>query len=262
MGTTKQHSEIFNIYIGYDAREPEAYEVCEYSIKRRTSYPVKIIPLNHRELRKKGLFRRPWSTDSHDGTRRDLIDGRPFSTEFSHTRFLVPYLNNFEGWALFMDCDMIFQTDIEELINLIDDKYSVMVRKHRHKPKTSRKMDDQPQSAYYRKNWSSFVLWNCKNHEYLTPERVSFLDGSELHSFCWVNDRNIGDLPEGWNWIEDISKVQENPKVIHYSMGGPWFYNNEACQKVMYAGRWDEEKEHMEMYGGDIKGLSKYRGVE
>ena len=57
------------------------------------------------------------------------------STEFSFSRFLVPHLCNYEGWAIFMDCDMMVVDDIKNLWNLRDNKYAVMCVKHQHKPK-------------------------------------------------------------------------------------------------------------------------------
>ena len=47
-----------------------------------------------------------------DGQPYDDIDGRPFSTEFSFSRFLVPALNMYQGKALYMDCDMYLRADI------------------------------------------------------------------------------------------------------------------------------------------------------
>ena len=102
------------IYVGYDSREDIAYEVCRHSIVRRASVPVEVIPLNHRELRRQGLFWRPWIIRG-DGQFMDGVDGLPFSTEFSHTRFLVPDLAKKKGaeWALFVDCDFLFLEDIK-----------------------------------------------------------------------------------------------------------------------------------------------------
>jgi len=175
MVNSQRDSEVFNIYIGWDAREPIAFDVLEYSIRRRTSANINIIPLKHRQLRKEKrydvpsekTFKRPWGISSEEGFTYDLIDGKPFSTEFAFTRFLVPYLNNFEGWAIFMDSDMLCQADIQELIDLRDDRYAVMVRQHKHEPSSKTKMDDQPQSRISVRDlhpwWEiriTFLLWN------------------------------------------------------------------------------------------------------
>ena len=57
------------------------------------------------------------------------------STDFSFSRFLVPYLCGYEGWSLFMDCDMLMLDDIAELWALRDERYAVQVVKHEHVPR-------------------------------------------------------------------------------------------------------------------------------
>lgn len=243
----------FNIYMGWDAREVAAYKVCEFSLRRRSSVSIDVIPLKHKELRKRGLFKRPWIVESDTGQWKDLIDNKPFSTEFSHSRFLVPAMQNYEGWALFMDCDMLWDCDIKELLWRRNKQYAVMVVKHNHKPKDKNKMDDQVQDLYFRKNWSSFVLWNCAHpaNKHLTAEKVSYMQGCDLHSFSWLDESLIGAIDIDFNWIEGVSPVlKENkiPKVIHYTNGGPWFEN---CQDVMYADLWTKEFEEWNRNGND-----------
>lgn len=231
---------MFHIYIGWDSREPVAYDVCKYSILSRTHQKVEVVPLKHRDLRQDGLFRRPWLTEATTGNWRDLIDDKPFSTEFSHTRFLVPHLMEYKGWALFMDSDMIFTSDIKKLIQLCDDRYAVMCVKHEHKPKVGMKMDGREQHAYFRKNWSSFILFNCEHeaNRHLTIEHVNYSNGGDMHKFSWLDDSQIGALPKTYNWIEGYSPLEFPPDVIHYTEGGPWFEN---CKDVMFAEKWDAE---------------------
>lgn len=237
-----------NIYIGWDAREDVAYQVCKHSIERkRQGIDLNVIPLKHKDLRQGGAFYRPWMTHALDGNRYDLFDMKPFSTEFSHTRFLVPFLNGYNGWALFMDCDMIFTSNPKKLFDMVDDKYACMVVKHNHKPTEDIKMDGQPQAKYFRKNWSSFVLWNCGHpkNKFLTLDKVNSLTGREMHQFCWLDDRDIGPLPYEYNWIEGLSptistRADWRPDVIHYTLGGPWFPD---YQDVLYGDLWIEEYE-------------------
>lgn len=238
-----------NIYIGWDSREDVAYQVCKHTITRHAKKtPINIIPLKHKDLRKQGCFYRPWMTHATEGSRYDLIDLKPFSTEFSHTRFLVPFLNNYRGWALFMDSDMIFTSNIKKLFDLCDDKYACMVVKHNYKPEEKPKMDGEPQHKYYRKNWSSFVLWNCGHpkNKHLTVQKINSEMGANLHAFDWLDDKDIGSLPVTYNWIEGssphISAYQSaKPDVIHYTLGGPWF---PEYQDVAYAELWTEEYEY------------------
>lgn len=210
--------------------------------------------VKHRELRKKGYFNRPWLINGESGEFTDLLDNKSFSTEFSHTRFLVPKLMDYKGWALFMDADMIFLSDIKKLIALCDDKYAVMCVKHVYAPAPeSEKMDGRTQRFYHRKNWSSFMLMNCSHpaNASLTPERVNFLPGKDLHSFCWLKDNEIGELPITYNYIHGVSPALPahrggRPDVVHYTDGGPWF---EECQNVKYAQWWLEEYEHWQKKG-------------
>lgn len=177
-----------------------------------------------------------------------MVDGRPFSTEFSHTRFLVPALNNFKGWALFADADMLFLSDISELFKLTKNKYAVMVVQHNQLVKENQpKMDGRLQLNYFRKNWSSFVLWNCEHpaNKKLTKEYISFAKGSDLHSFSWLKDEEIGSLPFTYNYISGVSPKMPpesggRPDVIHYTEGGPWFPEYRNCP---YSDLWLEEYE-------------------
>lgn len=236
------------IYIGHDSREAIASEVCKYSIERNTFSTPIIKYLKHRELRKQGIFKRGWLIDADTGNFRDLIDSKPFSTEFSHTRFLIPYLQNYKGWALFMDCDMIFLSDVKDLFKLCDDRYAIMCVKHNHNPvPNTNKMDGRAQLQYYRKNWSSFVLWNCEHqaNRRLTPEKINFMSGTDLHGFSWLDDNEIGSIQFRYNYISGISPKMpagEAPYVIHYTDGGPWF---EECRDVPYASKWVDEYNRM-----------------
>ena len=90
---------VSNVFVGYDTREDIAYQVCEFSIKRFNPN-VTITPLVQHELRQKKIYWRE-------------ID-KLASTEFTFTRFLVPHLMNFKGWALFIDCDIVFLEDVNK----------------------------------------------------------------------------------------------------------------------------------------------------
>ena len=209
------------IYIGYDSREPQAYYVARSSILRHATRPVHIMKLDERALRFSGLYKRRWHTE---GTQKiDDGDGKPFSTEFSFTRFLVPALCQWQGWALFVDSDFLFKTDIKELIREADCDKAVMVAKQDYVPKSDTKMDGQVQQKYYRKNWSSFMLFNCSHTstKMLTPDAVNMEPGSWLHGFGWCPDMDIGAVRTQWNWIDGTTKG--DPLAVHYTTGGPWF---------------------------------------
>ena len=209
-----------NVYIGYDSREVEAYNTCVNSINVNTSTGIKIIPIIRKNLKAKGIYTRQVDTMS--------------STEFSFTRFLVPYLSDYKGWSIFCDCDFVFLEDIKHLFNLVEDKYAVMCCQHDYTPKNNIKMDGQVQLAYPRKNWSSLMLWNCSHpkNKSLTPEIVSTQTGQYLHRFNWLDDSEIGSLPIEWNWLVGWYKEPQDgsPKALHFTEGGPWFKNYENCE--------------------------------
>jgi len=228
--------QILDIFIGYDAREDEAYRVCRRSLIRRSDSPLHIQPLKIGPLQHSGLFRRTWH--EVEGQRIDDLDGKPFSTDFSFTRFLVPALKQYSGWAMFVDCDFAFMADVAEIFAAADDSKAVMVCQQLHQPKEAVKMDGMLQSTYKRKNWSSLILWNCGHptNKLLTVDAVNREPGSWLHGFGWLKDDEIGDLDARWNWIEGVT--QGDPKAVHYTKGGPWF---PEYQHVPYAGVWNRE---------------------
>jgi len=202
------------IFVGYDTREDIAYQVCKHSIISRQSN-AEVHPLKQNELREAGWYTRPIDTLG--------------STEFTFTRFLIPELTNFEGWALFMDCDMILTTDIKELFDQADDKYAVMCVQHDYKVEEGFKMDGQKQTVYPRKNWSSVVLWNCghPSNKVVTTDLVNDekTTGKYLHRFSWLKDDEIGELDHTWNYLVGVYKDLDKPNLIHYTEGGPWFEN-------------------------------------
>ena len=213
--------DILNVFIGYDSREPEAYEVARASILKHASMAVNIQKLDERALRHAGLYRRTWQAEGCQ--KIDKIDGKPFSTEFSFSRFLVPALMQWEGWALFIDCDQLFLTDIAKMLHEFDPSKAVQVCKQNYQPADGLKMDGQRQEKYFRKNWSSVMLFNCSHpaNMMLTPRVVNEETGSWLHGFGWLGDGDIGELYNAWNWIAGTTKG--DAFNVHYTLGGPWF---------------------------------------
>ena len=207
------------VFIGYDPREDIAYQVCKHSILKHQP-DADVRPLKQSELRDGGWYTRPAE--------------KLASTEFTFTRFLIPELANFNGWAVFMDCDMILTTDIKELFDQADDRYAVMCVKHDYKVKEEFKMDGQKQTIYPRKNWSSVVLWNCghPSNKVVDQDMVNEkeLNGAYFHRFNWLNDEEIGELDHTWNYLVGVYDDIEKPNIIHYTEGGPWFENYRDCE--------------------------------
>lgn len=225
------------IFVGHDNREDVVYRVCHASILRNSPglSEKDIIPLRHQELRDAKKFWRTWRVDEK-GDYWDEIDGRPFSTEFAFTRFLVPELARrngiSEGPVVFLDCDFLFLGDIQEMISdHFDDTKAVSVVKHDYKPKSLVKMDGRIQSAYNMKLWSSLMIFNIGHPENnkLDVVTVNTSMGSHLHQFGWLSSPDlIGDIPVEWNFIGDENEGV-TPKAIHYTEGGPWFPQYRTC---------------------------------
>ncbi len=214
------------IYIGYDSRETIAYDVCKFSIERRASKPVNIMPIIQSELIKNGLYTR----------NKDPLA----TTEFTYTRFFTPYLNNYNGIAIFVDCDFLFLADIWELIDQYDSRMAVQCVQHDYRPTETTKMDGMQQTSYPRKNWSSLVMWNCAHpkNQIITPDIVNTQTGAFLHRFQWLNDEEVGSLPYYWNFLEGWYRPVNMVKAVHFTRGGCWMKD---WQHVDYADAWRQE---------------------
>jgi len=251
-------NKVPTIYIGYDKKEEVAYEILRESILKYTS-KYNIIPLVHSALLSSGFYRSS-AIIAPNGSSRvkiDEFDGRPFSTDFTFTRFLIPALNQYDGWALFMDSDMFLRSNIEELFDkYTDESYAVACVKHDYNPSVGKKMDGQIQQKYNRKNWSSFVLWNCSHPSNLnlTVDDVNLKSGGWLHGFSWLKDEEIGSIPTEWNWLDGWSDENINPKNVHFTTGGPWFAEWEAKRTIdtHYAIEW--QSLHSEKFMDNIMG--------
>jgi lipopolysaccharide biosynthesis glycosyltransferase len=214
---------MIQVFIGYDPREAVACSVLAYSIHTRASQPVSVAPIMLSQL--KGIMTRE---------RHPLQ-----STDFSFSRFLTPHLAGYAGWSVFMDCDMLMLDDVAKLLALRDDRYAVMVVKHDHVPKESRKFLDQPQTAYQKKNWSSVMLFNNAKCRMLTPQYVNQASGLELHQFKWLgNDDLIGAIPDRWNHLVGYNAPRKDAALVHYTLGGPYFKEYHDCE---YAEEWRRE---------------------
>lgn len=213
------------IFIGYDRREDIAYEVAKRSILDHMD--AEVIALRLEELREMGLYWREPDPLS--------------STEFSFSRFLVPALCNFRGRALFMDCDFLVRKSLKSLLQYINPDIAAWVVKHDYKPTALTKMNNQAQRLYPRKNWSSFMWFNCDHPmlQALTPDIVNTETGMYLHRFMWATDKVIGQLPITYNYLEGwhTRAMEPDPACVHFTEGGPWF---DTYQNVEYAHEWKQ----------------------
>jgi lipopolysaccharide biosynthesis glycosyltransferase len=209
------------IVVGFDQREAVAYHTFAQSVLEKSSLPVLFLPLSMNTLR------------GYKETHNDK------SNDFVYSRFLTPYLHNFEGWAIFADGDMVCQSDIKELWDLRDETKALQVVMHDYKTKFNRKYLGNTNENYPRKNWSSLILWNCSHpkHKILTPDFISSQTGKYLHRFSWLDDKEIGELPIDWNWLAIEYPNNPRAKIIHYTLGTPCFKD---YRNTEMAGAWHE----------------------
>jgi lipopolysaccharide biosynthesis glycosyltransferase len=209
------------LFVGFDQNEAIAYYIFTQSVLENSTLPVNFVPLSLKALNK-------YQEKHHDG-----------SNQFIYSRFLVPYLNNYSGWAIFADGDMICNANIAELWNLRDEKKALQVVKHNYKTKQTLKYLGNKNEDYPRKNWSSLILWNCGHpaNKMLTPEFIQEQSGAFLHRFLWLDDDQIGELPVEWNWL--AIEYPDNPraKIIHYTLGTPCFkdYSQSSMADLWHA---------------------------
>ena len=218
---------MIRVFIGYDSREAVAFSVLGHSIHRHASAPVAVAPVMLDQLQ--GVYRRE----------RNPLQ----STDFSFSRFLTPWLCDFRGWAVFMDCDMLMRADIAQLWQLRDERYAVQVVKHHHVPKEDTKFLGATQTKYEKKNWSSVMLMNCERCRALTPEFVNAASGLELHQFKWLESEElIGGIPSRWNHLVGYDPPRPDAALVHFTIGGPYFDEYRDCE---YAEEWHEARRQM-----------------
>ena len=206
---------MIQVFIGFDTRETVAFHVLSHSIHHHASQPVSIAPIMLSQL--------------GDLYTRDINPLQ--STQFSFSRFLTPYLSNYEGWSIFMDCDMVMTEDIAKLWALRDDRYAVMCVKHDHNPVEETKFLGAVQTKYQKKNWSSVMLFNNARCKALTSGFVNTATGLELHQFKWLSsDDEIGEIPITWNHLVGYNPPNPNAALIHYTLGGPYFHEYRDCE--------------------------------
>lgn len=247
---------MIRVFMGYDVNEPVAFSVAAHAILRRASVPVSVTPVALSQL--EGVLT------------RERVPNQ--STDFSFSRFLVPWICEFTGWSIFMDCDQLCLDDIKKLWDLRDESKAVQVVKHDHRVKEGKKFLGKMQQNYPMKNWSSVMLMNNRMCWKLTPDYVNTATGLELHRFEWLKGADwdgkiedmIGALPPGWNHLVGYDEAQcafpgcecnfednlnhacilrtrtdQQISNLHFTEGGPWF---PSFTDVPFADLWRRER--------------------
>ena len=199
---------MIRVFIGYDDNEKVAFSTLSHSLLKHATQPIAITPIRLQNI--KDVFVRE----------RLPIQ----STEFAFSRFLVPYLCNYSGHAIFMDCDMLSRSDISALWRQRTTKYAVQCVQHDYTPTSTVKFLNQPQTPYPKKNWSSMMMFHNTQCTKLTPDYVNTATGLELHQFKWLErEHMIGNIPLEWNWLVGEYDYNKEAKNVHWTLGGPYF---------------------------------------
>jgi hypothetical protein len=212
---------MFRIFIGWDSRFPEPADVLAYSLRKHSSIELDIRYLKLPELRLNRGY--------------DPLA----STEYTYSRFLAPYLCNYQGHALYLDSDMLCLADIAEIAKFDLNGLALRVYKHNHRPSAAVKMNGAVQSAYPRKNWSSMMLLNCDRLTLWTKDVVETASGAYLHRFQDIPDNQIGELPKTWNTLD---AMDDATCLIHWTSGGPWLAEMRNCS---HANAWLKARDEM-----------------
>ena len=248
-------------FIGYDAREHEAAAVCAYSIARHTRRRSKIYLVEHRQLRSMGLFNRAWRIDAK-GQYTDVKDKRPFSTEFSHSRFLVFHLARAlkcTSSCAFVDCDWLFKDDPGKMLREHEANRTAVSCVHRYQEiKTATKMDGMEQHDYTRKLWSALFAFTPSDMlaDRFSPQEINRKTGRELHGFLGMSDDEIGKLDQAWHFVPSMDRwgddepvpTQQDVKGIHYSEFSPWInpdHMNDSMENHETFGDWNTARLQM-----------------
>jgi len=170
-------------------------QVLSFSIYSKASKPVSITPLvlSQLPIKRVGL------------------------TEFTFSRYLVPYLCDYEGQAVFLDADMLVMGDIHELASNANPTCGVSVVKNR-----------------IRFEWPSLMVFNNNLCKRLTIREIEF---GEPQALEW-SDGGIGELPAEWNRCIGYDETGLKTKLAHYTQGIPCFPEVSGCE---YAQDWMNE---------------------
>ena len=140
---------MLRIFIGWDQREPIAYDVAKFSLEKRASIPVDVPPIKLEDLVERSLYAR----------------GRPACLHRVHLFALLHAVaRRLQGLGavLRLRFPVLRRCRRAAAISGRHVK-AVYCVQHDYRPKERVKMDGKVQTTYPRKNWSSFMLFNCEH---------------------------------------------------------------------------------------------------
>jgi hypothetical protein len=210
---------MLKIFIGYDLEKEDCYNVCRFSLLKRTD-DVEIIRIGNSILSNDIWYRKKNNLET---------------TEFSICRFLTPFLSEYKGISIFMDDDFLWRCDIKSILDYFDSSKAVMVCQHDYVPKYTTKWLNNKQTVYEKKNWSSLMMFNNEHPDCLklSVENVNEQTGLWLHQFKWTD--NVGAIPLSYNFLVGEYKEYKNINAFHFTNGCPIF---DDCKTQDFAEEW------------------------
>ena len=204
---------MINLYIGHDPRESVGTHVFLSSLLKQTTAPVAVTFLH------KPMLHRLFGGDIAEGT-----------NAFTLSRFLIPFIQNWRGDAIYMDgADMLLKADLGQLEVWRDPYKAVQVVKHEYQTNDPLKYRGTSMEAentdYGRKNWASMMLISCHHYAWrkMTPQYLRSASKVEILNFSWMEDGYIGEIPKTWNWLADEYGFNADAKLLHWTQGIPGF---------------------------------------
>jgi len=191
----RREATMLRIFVGHDPLQPVSTTVLVHSIISRASKPVCVTPLSLKTLPIK---------------RRGL-------TEFTYSRFLVPYLCDYQGWSLFLDTDMLVLEDIAKLFELADDRHTIQLVKNKLR--------------------LDLILFNNAKCRELRPAVIDDMSRDPF-GLWWAS--SVGALPEEWNHCVGCDDPRNDAKLVHFTQGVPFFLDTEGTE---YVDEWRSELE-------------------
>ena len=210
---------MLKIFIGYDLEKEDCYNVCRFSLLKRTN-DVEIIRIGNSILSNDIWYREKNNLET---------------TEFSICRFLTPFLSEYKGISIFMDDDFLWRCDIKNIVDYFDPSKAVMVCQHDYVPKYTTKWLNNKQTVYEKKNWSSLMMFNNEHPDCLklSVENVNEQTGLWLHQFKWTD--NVGAIPLSYNFLVGEYEKSNNINAFHFTNGCPIF---DDCKTQDFAEEW------------------------
>lgn len=234
--------DTIKVFIGADERMRTAAYVCEASILSNTRLVPEIMALYQSDMRKAGLYRRPY-TLSATGDYVDMLDGLTVTRADCLLRFFAPLLCGHDGWAVYLDSDTLVLNDLTHMLDAARRKpgkalYCVK-QTYPHVSGARSKYNGHAQTVYPRKLWTSVMLIDC-SHPYwrtLTPAEINTRPIVDLLSLSDLPDAAIGSLDSAWHVISGVTGSVATPYIIHYTHGGAWV-RGMLDADIPYIDRW------------------------